>query len=235
MISTSKLKISPLKFFKRTAQQKMLNAKLNANEFVHPSVYSRTKRVIDIIGAIAGLIITAILFIPIAIAIQLDNPGPILYHQVRCGLRGKPFKIWKFRSMIVNADKKQHLVPNQAQGYIFKNECDPRVTQVGKFLRKTSIDEFPQFWNVLMGDMSLVGTRPPTVDEVAKYKPHHFSRLRVRPGITGEWQVKGRSTIKDFEDIVQMDLNYQHKWSIIYDISLIWQTFGVIFTGKGAC
>lgn len=201
---------------------------------VHPSALSTTKRIIDILGAIVGLTITLLLFIPIAIAIQLDNPGAIFYSQTRCGLNGKHFRIWKFRSMVVNADQLQHLVTNQAQGHIFKNKSDPRVTRIGKFLRSTSLDELPQFWNVLLGDMSLVGTRPPTVNEVKKYQPHHFARLKVKPGITGEWQVKGRSDVEDFEQIVQMDIDYQDKWSIFYDIYLIICTFSIIFTRKGA-
>lgn len=202
---------------------------------VHPSVYSRTKRLIDIVGGLVGLIITAILTIPIALAMQLDNPGPVFYCQIRCGLNGQPFRMWKFRSMITGAEQQQHLIPNQARGLMFKNEDDPRVTRVGKFLRRTSLDEFPQFWNVLMGNMSLVGTRPPTLNEVAQYESHHLSRLRVKPGLTGEWQVKGRSMVKDFEDVVRMDLDYQHKWSIYYDISLIIQTVFVVVACKGAC
>jgi lipopolysaccharide/colanic/teichoic acid biosynthesis glycosyltransferase len=122
----------------------------------------------------------------------------------------------------------KHLVKNEAQGHIFKCVDDPRITPVGKFLRRTSLDELPQFWNVLLGDMSLVGTRPPTLDEVAKYKPHHWERLRVKPGMTGEWQVNGRSSIKDFETIVKMDINYQKKWSNTYDLMLIIKTILVV-------
>lgn len=202
---------------------------------VHPSIDSKAKRILDIFGAIIGLVITGIVAIPVAIAMQLDNPGSIFYSQVRCGFEGKPFKIWKFRSMIVNADRKQHLVENQAKGQIFKNENDPRITKVGRFLRRTSLDEFPQFWNVLQGDMSLVGTRPPTIEEVAMYEDHHFKRLKVKPGITGEWQVKGRSAVLDFEDIVRMDLNYQKRWSFLYDINLIIRTVAVVLVRKGAC
>lgn len=202
---------------------------------VHPSVTSTAKRTLDILGAIVGLAITAIITIPIAIAMQFDNPGNIFYSQVRCGFEGKPFRIWKFRSMITDADKKKHLVENQATGHIFKNENDPRITRVGRFLRRTSLDEFPQFWNVLLGDMSLVGTRPPTTDEVAMYDDHHFQRLKVKPGITGEWQVKGRSEVLDFEDIVGMDLDYQKGWSFLYDINLIFQTITVVLARKGAC
>ncbi|MGF1524352.1 MAG: sugar transferase [Leptolyngbyaceae cyanobacterium] len=200
----------------------------------HVSVNHPLKRLVDIAGAIVGLIITGILFIPIAIAIQLDNPGPILYSQTRCGYRGRPFRIWKFRSMVVNADALKHLVENEAQGLIFKNKNDPRITQVGAFLRKTSIDEFPQFLNVLIGDMSLVGTRPPTLDEVMAYTAHHWKRLEVKPGITGEWQARGRSEVDDFEVIVDMDLRYQAKWSVLYDIRLIVATVLAVFNRKGA-
>ena len=201
---------------------------------IHHSVFSKTKRIIDIVGALIGLFLTAIITIPIAIAMFLDSPGPIFYSQIRCGLNGQHFRIWKFRSMVVKADKQKHLIENQAQGYIFKNENDPRITRVGKFLRCTSIDEFPQFWNVLTGEMSLVGTRPPTPDEVKQYKSHHHARLKVKPGITGEWQTKGRSSIKDFDDIVKMDLDYQQKWSSLYDILLILKTIQVVLTRHGA-
>nr|WP_219898721.1 sugar transferase [Phormidesmis priestleyi] len=200
----------------------------------HASVTSKTKRLIDIVGALVGLLITAGVAIPIAIVIQLDNFGPILYSQTRCGLNGKTFRIWKFRSMVASADRLQHLVHNQAKGNIFKNANDPRVTRVGRFLRRTSLDELPQFWNVLKGDMSLVGTRPPTVDEVMKYERHHFSRLLVKPGITGEWQANGRSRVEDFEEIVKMDLVYQTKWSIAYDLTLILKTIQAVLDRKGA-
>ena len=202
---------------------------------VHPSATSWLKRLIDIVGALVGLSIVAIVLIPIAIAIQLDNPGPIFYSQMRCGLQGRPFKMWKFRSMVVGAEKLKHTVRNQAKGHIFKNKNDPRVTAVGRFLRCTSLDEVPQFWNVLKGNMSLVGTRPPTVGEVEKYHPHHWERLNVKPGITGEWQVNGRSQIQDFEEVVQMDLAYQQKWSILYDITLLLRTFGAVLDRSGAC
>jgi lipopolysaccharide/colanic/teichoic acid biosynthesis glycosyltransferase len=175
-----------------------------------------------------GLAITAILMIPIAIAIQLEHPGPIFYSQIRCGVRGKAFRLWKFRSMVVDAHRLQHLVHNQAKGNIFKNKNDPRVTRVGRFLRRTSLDELPQFWNVLKGDMSLVGTRPPTLEEVMSYQKHHWERLNIKPGMTGEWQAHGRSTITDFEEIVRMDIAYQKKWSIAYDLKLILKTILVV-------
>lgn len=202
---------------------------------LHPSTASATKRLIDIIGAIVGLVIAAVVTVPVAIATIIHDPGPIFYSQIRCGLNGKCFRIWKFRSMVVGAEKLKHLVKNQAQGHIFKCTDDPRITPVGKFLRRTSLDELPQFWNVLMGEMSLVGTRPPTSDEVMHYEPHHWERLRVKPGMTGEWQANGRSSIKDFETIVSMDINYQHKWSIVYDLSLIVKTIRVVLKKSGAC
>ncbi|WP_107670962.1 sugar transferase [Cyanothece sp. BG0011] len=200
----------------------------------HPSINSKLKRGIDIIGALVGLMITLMIAIPILVIMAISDPGPLLYSQVRCGLHGRPFRIWKFRSMVVDADKMKHLVKNEAEGHIFKNTKDPRITCLGAFLRKTSLDEFPQFWNVLMGDMSLVGTRPPTVDEVEKYDPHHWQRLNVKPGITGEWQVNGRSSVKNFEDIVKLDLSYQHKWSLWYDLHLIVKTVLVVFNKTGA-
>ncbi len=201
---------------------------------LHPSVTSRLKRWFDVVGSIAGLMITAVIAVPVAIAIQLDNPGPIFYSQVRCGYKGRTFRIWKFRSMVVQADDLKDLIENQAKGNIFKAKDDPRVTRIGKFLRRTSLDELPQFWNVLLGDMSLVGTRPPSLDEVMQYEAHHWERLNVKPGITGEWQTNGRSNITDFEEIVKMDLNYQQKWSLGYDLHLIVKTISVVFAKKGA-
>lgn len=206
-----------------------------AKEQVHPSVTSKGKRLIDIVGALVGLALAVILAIPIAIAMQLDNPGPLLYSQIRCGHKGRFFRMWKFRSMVVNADNMKHLVKNEAKGHIFKNENDPRVTRVGRFLRRTSLDELPQFWNVLMGDMSLVGTRPPTPGEVKEYQPRHLERLNVKPGLTGEWQTSGRSSIKDFEEVIHLDLEYQRKWTIQYDIQLILKTFYVVLQKQGAC
>ena len=215
-----------------TSIQRRLRPKLDGK--LHPSVTSKTKRLLDIVGALVGLVITGVVSIPVAIAVQFDDPGPIFYSQLRCGLRGKPFRIWKFRSMVRDADKLKHLVHNEAKGGIFKNRNDPRITRVGRFLRKTSLDELPQFWNVLRGEMSLVGTRPPTIDEVIAYKPHHWQRLNVKPGITGEWQANGRSEITDFEEIVRMDVAYQQKWSVAYDLRLILKTIHAVLNKKGA-
>ncbi|WP_206756629.1 MULTISPECIES: sugar transferase [Oscillatoriales] len=203
--------------------------------YVHPSARSIFKRLLDIVGSTVGLLILAVVFVPIAIAIKLDSPGPIFYTQYRCGLRGQAFKLRKFRSMVTNAEALKSQIKNEAKGLIFKNENDPRVTRVGRFLRKTSLDELPQFWNVLVGEMSLVGTRPPTFDEVAHYNEHHWRRLNVKPGLTGEWQVNGRSSVKDFEDIVLLDLRYQTIWTPLYDIALILKTIKVVLARKGAC
>lgn len=200
----------------------------------HPSTYSSTKRLLDIVGSLVGLMILAVILIPLAIVIKLDSPGPIFYRQQRHGLQGKPFTIWKFRSMVSNADALKASVPNEAKGLVFKNEQDPRITQVGRFLRRTSLDELPQFWNVLMGEMSLVGTRPPTSDEVAQYNDRHWQRLNVKPGMTGEWQVNGRSAVKDFEEIVNLDLRYQALWNPAYDVYVIIRTIYVIFAKVGA-
>lgn len=199
----------------------------------HPSVSSEMKRCLDVAGALVGLVIT--MFFGIAIAIKIDSPGSLFYSQVRYGVNGKPFRIWKFRSMVMDADRLKHTIPNQAKGNIFKNNNDPRVTKVGRFLRRTSLDELPQFWNVLKGEMSLVGTRPPTLDEVQQYQPEHCRRLRVKPGMTGVWQVSGRSAVKDFEEVVKLDILYQTKWSITYDLLLILQTIWVVFNRRGAC
>ncbi|MBE7382171.1 MAG: sugar transferase [Leptolyngbya sp. SIO1E4] len=198
----------------------------SANVFTcpHPSASCVIKRSIDIVGSLIGLLILALIAVPVAIAITIDSPGPIFYSQERYGLHGRPFRIWKFRSMVHNADALKNLVVNEAQGQLFKNAKDPRITQIGRFLRRTSLDEFPQFWNVLKGDMSLVGTRPPTLDEVTKYSEHHWQRLNVKPGLTGQWQVSGRSAIKDFEEVVQLDLYYQQVWTPFYDLRLIFKT-----------
>lgn len=199
------------------------------------AVTSKAKRMMDILGAVVGLAIVAIVILPIAIAIQLDSPGPLLFRQVRYGYRGEPFYIWKFRSMVPDADAQKHTVENEADGLIFKNVADPRVTRVGRFLRRTSLDELPQFLNVLLGEMSLVGTRPPVLNEVALYQPHHWQRLAVKPGMTGQWQTSGRSSIKEFEEIVRMDMDYQANWSLGLDVKIILKTIAVVFGSKDAC
>jgi anti-anti-sigma factor len=197
----------------------------------HPSVRSWMKRLIDIVGALVGLFIVAVLFIPITVAIAIDDPGPIFFSQIRCGWMGKRFRIWKFRSMYVDAEaRKAELAKhNQVQGAFFKIDNDPRITKIGSFLRRTSLDELPQFWNVLKGEMSLVGTRPPTPDEVERYEVPEWQRLDVKPGMTGEWQVNGRSTVRKFEDVIRLDLQYQKNWSLLYDLQLILKTVAILF------
>lgn len=201
----------------------------------HRSVTSLLKRLIDIVGAIAGLTILSMIFLPVAIAIRVESPGKVLYKQRRYGLQGRPFTLLKFRSMVKDADRLKALVHNEAEGLIFKNEQDPRITRTGKLLRRSSLDEVPQFWNVLVGEMSLVGTRPPTHDEVIRYTDRHWQRLSVKPGLTGLWQVSGRSEIKDFEEIINLDLQYQALWTPRYDLQIILRTFAVLLTKSGAC
>ncbi|NMG18555.1 anti-anti-sigma factor [Brasilonema bromeliae SPC951] len=197
----------------------------------HPSVRSWMKRFIDIVGSLVGLMITGVLFIPIAVAIRLDSSGPIFFSQTRCGWMGKRFLIWKFRSMYIDAEARKAELEkqNQVQGAFFKIDNDPRITKVGRFLRRTSLDELPQFWNVFKGEMSLVGTRPPTPDEVERYEVPEWQRLDVKPGMTGEWQVNGRSSIRKFEDVIRLDLQYQKNWNLIYDLMLIFKTVAILF------
>ncbi len=195
------------------------------------------KRILDIIGAVIGLVLTAVLSIFVIPAIKLDSPGPVVFSQERVGHSGRHFKIYKFRSMYVDAEERKAELLKQNKyndGYMFKMQDDPRVTRVGRFLRKTSIDELLQFINVLKGDMSLVGTRPPTVDEVVKYEAHHFRRISIKPGITGLWQVSGRSEITDFDEVVKLDTDYIDKWSVGLDIKILLKTFIVILKRKGA-
>ena len=194
------------------------------------------KRLMDIVGGLVGMFIT-LLFLPfVATAIKLDSPGPIFFSQVRIGRNGRRFKIYKFRSMYIDAEerKKELESQNEMQGLMFKMENDPRITKVGAFLRKTSIDELPQFYNVFKGDMSLVGTRPPTADEFEKYNQYYRRRISMTPGLTGMWQVSGRSEIEDFDDVVKYDLMYIDNWSLRLDIKILFQTIGVVLFGKGA-
>ncbi len=191
------------------------------------------KRVIDIVSAIVGLLIMLICMIFVAPAIMIESPGPIFFKQKRVGKNGRYFYIYKFRSMYMDAEerKKELMAQNEMSGLMFKMKDDPRITKVGKFIRKTSIDELPQFINVLKGDMSLVGTRPPTVNEFKQYEGHHKRRLSMKPGITGMWQAYGRKTVTDFEDIVSMDLEYIDNWSLMLDIKIILRTFISVFQG----
>lgn len=194
------------------------------------------KRLMDIVGGLVGLLITLVFFPFVAIAIKLDSKGPVLFSQIRIGRNGRRFKIYKFRSMYIDAEerKKELETKNEMQGLMFKIENDPRITRVGAFLRKTSIDELPQFYNVFKGDMSLVGTRPPTADEFEKYNQYYRRRISMTPGLTGMWQVSGRSEIEDFDDVVKYDLMYIDNWSLRLDIKILFQTIGVVLFGKGA-
>ena len=194
------------------------------------------KRLMDILGGIVGLLITAVVTIVLGPMIKLESPGPLFFSQKRVGRNGRIFKIYKFRSMYADAEerKKELMEQNEMDGLMFKMTDDPRITKIGKFIRKTSLDELPQFWNVLKGDMSLVGTRPPTVDEFEQYEGYHKRRLSMTPGLTGVWQVSGRSDITDFEEIVSMDVEYIKNWSLKRDIEIILKTIIVVFNNSGA-
>ena len=196
------------------------------------------KRLMDIAGGLVGCIFTGIIYIFIAPIMKVKSPGPVFFSQVRMGKNGKPFKIYKFRSMYMDAEerKKELMEKNNIKdGLMFKMDDDPRIIKgIGHFIRKTSLDEFPQFWNILKGDMSLVGTRPPTMDEWDKYELHHRRRLAIKPGLTGMWQVSGRSEITDFEEVVELDTKYIEQWSIGLDIKILFKTVTGVFTGSGA-
>ena len=207
------------------------------------------KRVMDIAGGLVGSLITVILTIPVGLAIFLSDPGPIFFSQTRVGENGKKFQIYKFRSMYMDAEaRKQQLAQESGQEdqLMFKLEHDPRIIGqkqlpngkwkkgVGGWIRDLSIDEFPQFFNVLKGDMSLVGTRPPTVDEWNRYEPFHRSRMSTKPGITGLWQVSGRSKIRDFDTVVRLDREYIENWSLKQDIHILFKTLWVVLNRNGA-
>ena len=194
------------------------------------------KRAMDVVGGVIGSLITILLSIVIVPLIHLESPGPAIFKQVRIGRNGRRFQIYKFRTMYVDAEvrKKELMKQNEMKGLMFKIKDDPRITKVGKFLRKTSLDEFPQFFNVLKGEMSLVGTRPPTEDEFLQYEERHKRRLSLKPGITGLWQVSGRNSIYDFEEVVNLDLEYIDKWSVWLDIRLLIQTVYVVVFRRGA-
>lgn len=194
------------------------------------------KRMLDVIGAVVGLILLGVIFPLAALAIKLDSRGPIFFGQDRIGLNGRIFKCWKFRSMTVDAEQRKLELNerNEMRGAIFKISDDPRITRVGRFLRKSSLDEFPQFWNVLKGDMSLVGTRPPTPDEVANYENWHRRRISIKPGLTGLWQVSGRNLISDFDEIVRLDIRYIENWNLLLDIRILLKTVWVLLARRGA-
>lgn len=202
-------------------------------------VYSRAlKRAFDIFASFIGIILASPIMLVTAIAIKLDSKGPVIFKQKRVGKNGRIFNMYKFRSMCDNADAMKEELQQENEigdGLMFKIKDDPRITRVGKFIRKTSIDELPQFFNVLFGTMSLVGTRPPTLDEVAKYETAHWRRLSIRPGITGMWQVSGRSTITDFDEVVALDTEYIDNWSFGLDFKILFKTvFQVVGKKTGA-
>jgi len=203
------------------------------------------KRILDIIGAIIGLVITGILTVVIGPLIYKADPGPIFYKQKRIGRNGRVFNMYKFRSMYQDADRRKAelMQKNEMTGLMFKMKDDPRILGsgpdgkkhgIGWFIRTTSIDEFPQFFNVLIGQLSLVGTRPPTVDEWNKYKSHHRARMSVKPGITGLWQVSGRNNITDFEDVVKLDMEYIDNFSLAEDLKILFRTVKVVLKHEGA-
>ncbi len=194
------------------------------------------KRLLDILASGIGILAISPLLLGTALLIKLEDGGPVLFKQVRSGLKGRKFPMLKFRSMCVDAEKKKaelmHL--NEMEGPVFKIKHDPRITKIGRFIRKTSIDELPQLFNVLVGQMSLVGPRPPLPSEVAQYKPTHRRRLSVRPGITGLWQVSGRNEISDFDQWMALDLEYIDTWSLWLDIKILFKTVPVVLLHKGA-
>ena len=194
------------------------------------------KRMLDLVGGLVGCIISIPIIAIVAIPLKLESPGPLIFKQRRVGRNGRVFYIHKLRSMYIDAEerKKELMAKNEMNGLMFKMEDDPRITKVGKFIRRTSIDELPQFFDVVMGSMSLVGTRPPTLDEYKQYESHHKRRLSMKPGITGLWQVSGRSNIEDFEDVVKLDVQYIDNWTIWEDIKILLKTVGVVFHQKGA-
>ena len=202
------------------------------------------KRAMDIAGGLVGILLTGIAYIFVAPIIKKASPGPVFFSQERVGKSGRIFRIYKFRSMYLDAEDrlKDLMEQNEMQGLMFKMENDPRIIGsekgpgkgIGNFIRKTSIDELPQFWNILKGDMSLVGTRPPTKQEYEQYELHHKIRLSMKPGLTGMWQTSGRSDITDFEEIVKLDAKYIENWSLWLDIKLLFKTILVVFNRKGS-
>lgn len=197
------------------------------------------KRFFDIVISLIAIVLTSPIMLFTAIAIKIDSKGPVLFRQVRVGKNGRHFKIWKFRSMYIDAEerKKELMSQNEIEGdgLMFKMKDDPRITKVGKVIRKLSIDELPQFFNVLSGSMSVVGTRPPTLDEVEKYHDDQWRRISIKPGITGMWQVSGRSNIKSFDEVVRLDLEYIDTWRLLLDVKIFFKTFVAVFRSDGSC
>ena len=193
------------------------------------------KRLIDVCGAILALVASMPIFAVVAAAVKLSSPGPVIFSQARVGKDGRVFRFYKFRSMRMNAESEREILKkyNESTGPVFKIKDDPRLTPVGRFIRRTSIDELPQLWNVLRGDMSLVGPRPPIPHEVAMYSAWENQRLSVKPGLTCIWQVSGRCEV-DFETWVQMDIEYIENWSLLFDLNLLARTIPAVLLGRGA-
>ncbi|MGH9507215.1 MAG: exopolysaccharide biosynthesis polyprenyl glycosylphosphotransferase, partial [Terriglobales bacterium] len=193
------------------------------------------KRAADLGASALLLVVLSPLLAATAAAVMLDSPGPALFSQVRCGLRGRAFRIYKFRSMVADAEERKAALAaaNEMSGPVFKLAGDPRITRVGRWLRKTSLDELPQLWNVLRGEMSLVGPRPPLPAEVKEYHLESLHRLAMKPGMTGLWQVSGRSAIRDFGDWVELDARYIRRWSLWLDGKILFRTIGVLARMNG--
>jgi exopolysaccharide biosynthesis polyprenyl glycosylphosphotransferase len=202
----------------------------------HPRISLVLKRSMDIVGSVVGLVLLAPLLLLIGIAVRLTSRGPALFVQERCGLRGRTFRFYKFRTMVEDAEARkadlEHL--NEMRGPVFKIRRDPRITRLGAILRKASLDELPQLWNVLRGEMSLVGPRPPLPEEVELYNSHQAQRLSVVPGITGLWQVSGRSAVADFDQWLELDLEYARRWSMTLDLRILLKTVVVVVLARGA-
>jgi exopolysaccharide biosynthesis polyprenyl glycosylphosphotransferase len=195
------------------------------------------KRVVDFLGAAAFLVLLSPIYIALAIIIFVNNPGPIFYRQLRIGLHNQPFKVWKFRTMVTNADQLQQALEAQnvnQDGILFKIKSDPRITRAGVILRRYSLDELPQVFNVLLGEMSFIGPRPLPLRDVEKFADHHHIRHEVLPGITGMWQVSGRSDIQNFDDVLKLDIQYIEQWSIWLDLKILLKTIAVVFSKSGA-
>jgi exopolysaccharide biosynthesis polyprenyl glycosylphosphotransferase len=228
VIAASEYRVEPLRIAACALQR------LHPAEFRFPSLLA--KRAFDLVVASLLLVFTAPLMLLIAAAIRLESPGPVFYRSPRVGLGERRFAMWKFRSMQADAEAREkeleHL--NIYPGGTFKIRDDPRITRMGRLLRRTSLDELPQLFNVLLGDMSLVGPRPALLADVERYEPHHFERLTVVPGITGPWQVGGRNLITDFDQIVRMERAYIRSWSLFVDVKILLRTVKVVIRGEGA-
>lgn len=222
------------------AKLHMLNEEVPCISFQPPVIAGLSfwiKRLFDIGFALLFVALASPIYLVIAIAVYLDSPGPIFYKQTRIGLHGQPFEVWKFRSMVANADKLQAQLEQQNQtkdGVLFKVKDDPRITRIGHFIRQYSLDELPQLFNVILGEMSLVGPRPLPLRDVEKFKQHYFIRQDVLPGITGMWQISGRSDIDNFDDVLKLDLYYIQHWSIWLDLKILFKTFSAVLQKSGA-